>query len=98
MDFEHSEGPARNKIYTIGVGKLYPEIDKAIDDSKAVTDPAAQAKKVQDVQRMIYAKGPMFLPLVTPNAFTLFQSYVKNIPVGLGASGLFLNTTYLDKA
>jgi peptide/nickel transport system substrate-binding protein len=98
MDFEHSEGPARNKIYTIGIGALDPTIDKAIDDSKAITDPAAQAKAVQDVQRKIYAKGPMFLPLVTPNSFTLFQSYVKNIPVGLGFSGLFLNTTYLDKA
>jgi len=98
LDFQHSEGPARNKIYTIGIGALYPEIDKAIDDSKAVTDPAAQAKKVQDVQRMIYAKGPAFLPLVTPYAYTLYQNYVKNISVNLGtASGLFMNTTYLDK-
>ncbi|HYM15364.1 MAG TPA: ABC transporter substrate-binding protein [Dehalococcoidia bacterium] len=98
MDFEHSEGPARNHIYTIGVGKLYPEIDAAIDASKAVTDPVAQAKKVQDVQRQIYAKGPMFLPLVTPYSFTLYQQYVKSIPVQIGASSLFLTTTYLDKA
>jgi len=98
MDFEHSTGPARNKIYSIGIGALYPEIDQAIDDSKAIADPAAQAKKVQEVQRMIYAKGPMFLPLVTPFSFTLFQDYVKNIPQGLGASGTFLNTNYLDKA
>jgi hypothetical protein len=47
---------------------------------------------------MIYAKGPMFLPIVTPYNFTLYQSYVKNVPEGLGVSGLFLNTTYLDKA
>jgi hypothetical protein len=40
----------------------------------------------------------MFLPIVTPYSFTLFQSYVKNIPINLGASGLFLNTAYLDKA
>jgi peptide/nickel transport system substrate-binding protein len=98
MDFEHSEGPARNHIYTIGVGALYPEIDKAIDDSKAVTDPVEQAKKVQDVQRQIYAKGPMFLPVVTPYSFTLYQPYVKSIPVQIGASSLFLTTTYLDKA
>jgi peptide/nickel transport system substrate-binding protein len=98
LDFEHSEGPARNKIYSIGIGALYAEIDAAIDESKAITDPAAQAKKVQEVQRMIYDKGPMFLPIVTPYAFTLYQSYVKNIRTGLGNSGLFLNTTYLDKA
>jgi ABC-type transport system substrate-binding protein len=98
MDFEHSEGPARNHIYTIGVGSIYPEIDQAIDDSKAVTDPVEQAKKVQDVQRQIYAKGPMFLPIVTPYSFTLYQPYVKSIPVQIGASSLFLSTTYLDKA
>lgn len=99
LDFEHSEGPARNHIYSIGLGKLYPEIDAAIDESKGITDPAAQAKKVQDVQRMIYAKGPMFLPLVTPYAYTLYQPYVKNIPTGVGtASALYLSTTYLDKA
>jgi len=98
MDWQHSEGPARNKIYATGLGVLYPEIDQAIDESKAITDPVAQAKKVQEVQRMIYAKGPTFLPLVTPYSFTLFQDYVKNIPQGLGTSGLFLNTMYLDKA
>jgi ABC-type transport system substrate-binding protein len=98
MDFEHSEGPARNHIYTIGVGALYPEVDRAIDESKAITDPVAQAKAVQELQRLIYSKGPMFLPIVTPYAFTLFQNYVKNIPINLGGSGLFLNTTYLDKA
>jgi peptide/nickel transport system substrate-binding protein len=98
LDFQHSEGPARNHIYTIGIGALYAEIDQAIDDSKSITDPAAQAKKVQDVQRMIYAKGPAFLPLVTPYAYTLYQKYVKSISVNLGtASGLFLNTAYLDK-
>lgn len=99
MDFEHSEGPARNKIYSIGIGALYSEIDAAIDESKGITDPAAQAKKVQDLQRMIYDKGPMFLPLVTPYAYTLYQPYVKNIPTGIGtASALYLNVTYLDKA
>jgi len=99
MDWQHSEGPARNNIYGIGVGKLYPAIDQAIDDSKAITDPTAQAAKVRDVQRQIYAAGPGFLPLVTPYSYTLFQPYVKNIPAGIGsASGNFLNLAYLDKA
>ncbi len=98
MDFEHSEGPARNHIYTIGIGALYPEIDKAIDDTKAITDPVELPKAVQELQRKIYAKVPAFLPFVTPFSFTLYQSYVRNIPIGLGASDLWLNTRYLDKA
>ena len=99
LDFHHSEGPARNHIYAIGVGVLYPEVDKAIDDSKSVTDQAEQVKKVQEAQRLIYSKGAAFLPIVTPYAFTLYQKYVKSIPVALGAaSERFLNTWYLDKA
>ena len=39
----------------------------------------------------------MFLPIVTPYSFTLYQPYVKSIPVQIGASSLFLTTTYLDK-
>jgi len=98
FDFQHSEGPARNNIYTVGVGKLYPEIDKAIDDVKATTDPEEFKKKAWDLQRLIYEKGPTFLPLVSPYSFTLYQKYVKNIPQGIGASGLYVNTWWLDKA
>ncbi len=98
MDFQHSEGPARNGIYAVGVGKLYPEIDASIDASKAITDPVKQAAAVQDTQRQIYKKGAAFLPIVTPYSFTLYQPYVKSIPVQIGASALFLTTTYLDKA
>jgi ABC-type transport system substrate-binding protein len=98
LDFQHSEGPARNHIYAVGVGAVHPEVDQAIDESKSITDPVAQAKKVQDVQRLIYTKGPAFLPIVTPYAFTLYQKYVKSIPVALGAaSERFINTWYLDK-
>ncbi|MBF6600478.1 MAG: ABC transporter substrate-binding protein [Dehalococcoidia bacterium] len=98
MDFESKEGPAGSNIYSNGLGAIDPAIEKAIIDSKAITDPAAQAKAVQEAQRMMYAKGPMFLPLVTPYAFTLFQPYVHNIPSGIGAgSALFLNTIWLAK-
>lgn len=98
MDWQHSEGPARNNIYGIGVGKLYPEIDAAIDESKSVTDPEEFPKKVQEVQRQIYDVGPGFLPIVSPYSFTLYQPYVKNIPEGLGSTGLFLNNWWLEKA
>ncbi len=98
MDFQHSEGPARNNIYATGVGKLYPEIDAAIDDTKTKTKHEDFVKSMHDLQKLIYSKGPTFLPLVSPYAFTLYQSRVKNIPTGLGASGLFVNDWYLDKA
>jgi peptide/nickel transport system substrate-binding protein len=98
MDWQHSEGPARNNIYAVGVGKLYPEIDAEIDKVKSVTDPEEFKKAAWDLQRHIYEKGPTFLPLVSPYSFTLYQKYVKNIPEGIGASGLFVNTWYIDQS
>jgi peptide/nickel transport system substrate-binding protein len=98
MDFQHSEGPARNNIYAVGVGKLYPEIDAKIDSVKQTTDPEEFKTGMHDLQRLIYEKGPSFLPFVSPYSFTMYQKYVKNIPQGLGSSGLWLNTFYIDKS
>jgi peptide/nickel transport system substrate-binding protein len=95
LDFEHSEGPARNNIYAIGVGKLYPEIDKAIDDVKSISNHEEFVKAIKDLQRLIYEKGPTFIPIVSPYSFTLFQSRVRSIPQGIGGSSLFVNTWYL---
>lgn len=96
LDFQHSEGPARNNIYAIGVGKVHPEIDAAIDASKAITDHEQFVKAVHDLQVQIYEAGPSFLPIVTPYVFTLYNTRVKNIPTGLGSSGLWVNTWYLE--
>ena len=98
IDWQHTEGPARNNIYATGVGKLYPEIDKAIDDVKSKTNHEEFVKAVRDLQIMIYDKGATFIPIVSPYSFTLYQSRVKAIPEGLGISGLYVNTFYLDKA
>lgn len=98
MDFQHSEGPARNKIYAIGVGILYPEIDAEIDRVKSITDQAQFITAMHDLQKKIYDVGPTFIPLVSPYSFTMYQNYVKNIPQGLGASGLFVNDWWLEKA
>ena len=96
IDWQHSEGPARNKIYAAGLGALYPEIDAAIDDVKAKANPEEFKSAILDLQRMIYEKGPTFLPIVSPYSFTLYQPRVKNIPSGVGSSGLFLNTWWLE--
>jgi ABC-type transport system substrate-binding protein len=98
MDWQHSEGPARNNIYAVGVGSLYPEIDAEIDRVKGVTDPEEFKTAAHELQRMIYEKGPTFLPFVSPYSFTLYQKYVKNIPQGIGASGLFVNNWWIDKS
>jgi len=96
MDWQHSEGPARNNIYAIGVGKLYPEIDAEIDRVKGIVDPEEFKQASWELQRMIYEKGPTFLPLVSPYSFTLYQTYVKGITEGIGASALYLNNWWLD--
>ncbi len=98
MDFQHSEGPARNNIYANGVGALYPEVDADIDRVKGLTDPEEFKKGMWDLQRLIYEKGPTFLPMVSPYSFTLYQKNVKNLPRGIGSSGLYLNTFWIDQA
>ena len=97
MDFESKEGPAGSNIYSNGLGAIDPDIEKAILDSKAITDTKQQAAAVQQAQLMMYAKGAMFLPICTPLAFTLYQPYVMDIPAGIGSTGLFLNTLWLNK-
>jgi len=96
MDFQHSEGPARNNIYSTGVGRLYPEIDAEIDRVKSITDAEEFYAAIKDLQRLIYEKGPTFIPFVTWNQFTLYHPRVKNIPTGLGASGLYVNDWWVD--
>ena len=98
LDWQHSEGPARNGIYATGLGKLYPEIDAEIDAVEATTDPEEFKKAIHEWQRHVYAKGPTFLPIVSPYSFTLYQKKVKNVPSGLGNSGLWVNTWYIDEA
>jgi ABC-type transport system substrate-binding protein len=96
LDWQHSEGPARNNIYATGLGALYPEIDTAIDDVKAKANPEEFKAAILDLQKQIYEKGPTFLPIVSPYSFTLYQERVKNIPTGIGSSGLFLQTWWLE--
>jgi peptide/nickel transport system substrate-binding protein len=86
LDFQHSHGPAGSDIYSNGLQDA--EIDAAIEATKSLTDQQALVKAVQDVQRKIYDKGPVFLPLVTPFIRTLYWNFVKNVPVGLGNTGL----------
>ncbi len=88
LDFHHSKGPAGSNIYATGMQDQ--AIDDLIDATKRITDFDARVKAIQDVQKTLYDKGPMFMPLVTPFSRTLYQNFVKDVPTGLGTTGLFL--------
>jgi ABC-type transport system substrate-binding protein len=96
LDWQHSLGPQGNGNYSIGVGALYPEVDEAIQRSKQTADLEEAAERVKDAQRLIYEKGPGFLPIVSWISYDLYQPFVKNITPGLGGTGQYLNNTWLD--
>ncbi len=98
LDWHSVNGPQGDRNFGTGIGGLYPEIEAAIADTKTKTDPDEHIAAVLETQRMIYEKGPSFLPIMSWTAFTLYHSYVKNVPTGLGATGLYLwNEAYIDK-
>ncbi len=96
VDFHSKNGPQGDGKFAIGIGKLYPEIQQAIEDTKASVGTEELVQRVQEVQRMLYDKGPAFLPIMTWTAFTLRQPSVKNYPSGIGASGLYLNDWWVE--
>ncbi len=96
LDFHASRGPQGNDLYAIGIGAVDQEIEDAIAASKQAPDPDEHVKRVLDAQRLIYEKGPAFLPIMSWQAYTLRHGIVKNYPQGLGASGLYLNNWWLQ--
>ena len=94
LDFQHSEGPAGDNIYSTGLQN--PEIDAEIERVKRITDSEELVNAIHELQRKIYEAGPMFLPIVSPFSRTLYWDFVKNIPEGLGVADLLLNDWWLD--
>ena len=90
LDFHAAGGPQGDGNFAIGIGSIFPEVEEAINASKAATDPEAQIEAVLNAQRVIYEKGPAFLPIMSWVGFTMYQPFVKNIPEGLGATGRYL--------
>lgn len=99
LDFHTSDGPTSDGNYAIGVGKLYPEVDEAVQASKSSVDPVEQANLVKDAQRLIYSKQPAFLPIMSWIDYTVRPEAVKNWPDGLGTGAeLFQNIySWLDR-
>jgi len=96
LDWQSSKGPQQDGNFAIGVGALYPEIDRALLDSREATSTEEHIKKVKDVQRLIYEKGPSFLPIMSWYAYTMYWDFVKNVSSGLGDTGTFLSDFWLD--
>ncbi len=98
LDWHSVNGPQGDRNFATGIGGIYPEVEEAIAASKSTTDPEAQVAAVLDAQRLIYEKGPAFLPIMSWTAFTLYHSFVKNVPQGLASTGLYLtNEMWLDR-
>ncbi len=96
LNWHHSLGPAGNGNYGIGIGKLFPEVDEAIEKSKQTADLEVAAERVKDAQRLIYAMGPASLPIVSWVEYSLHQPFVKKMRPGLGNAGQYLNDLWLD--
>ncbi len=94
LNFHHSRGPLGDNIYATGLQD--PEIDAEIDRVKTITDPEALVQAVHDVQRTIYAAGPMFLPIVSAFNLELFWDFVKNYPANIGQTQRLINDWWLD--
>jgi peptide/nickel transport system substrate-binding protein len=96
LDWHLAVGPTGGSQYIIGLGVLFPEIDEAILSSKRTTDPEEHVKRVLDAQRLIYEKGPAYLPIMSWISYTLHHGFVKDITTGLGNAGGYVNTWWLD--
>jgi ABC-type transport system substrate-binding protein len=96
LDWQHSLGPQGDENFGIGIGALIPEVDEAILKSKQATSLEDAAQLVKEAQRLIYEKGPGYLPIVSWLSYNLYQPFVKNITPGLRGAGQFLNNTWLD--
>ena len=98
LDFHASQGPQGDGNFAVGIGALFPEIDAAITDSKNTADADELVAKVQEVQRMIYDKGPAFLPIFSWQDFDVYHDNVKNHPdlQGLGGAWRYFNDWWLD--
>ncbi len=94
LGFQHSKGPSGDNIYSTGL--MDPEIDAAIDAAKTMTDTEELVDAIHDLQRLIYAAGPVYLPLVSPFSRTLYWDFVKNVTPGLGTAELLRNDVWLE--
>jgi peptide/nickel transport system substrate-binding protein len=96
LDWHSSKGPQGDGNFAVGVGTIYPEVDEAILNSKRAVSPQDHVDRVRAAQRLVYEKGPAFLPIISWYSYTLLWNFVKDSPENFGDTGTFLNTAWLD--
>jgi hypothetical protein len=73
-------------------------VDAEIEATREITDQEALVEAIHEVQRLIYEKGPVYLPIASPFTRTLIWNFVKNYPTDLGTADLLLNDWWLEGA
>jgi ABC-type transport system substrate-binding protein len=94
LGFHTTKGPLGDGSYVRGMGD--PEIEAAVKKANETTDNQARIAAVHDAQKVIYARDPMFLPLVTPYEYNAYSKRVHDAPSGIGTSAWLINTFWLD--
>ncbi len=94
LNFHIAKGPIGDRSYAVGIND--PEIEAAVEKTKTTLDFEALKTAVMDAQKLIYTKGPAFLPFVSPVGYTAYSNKVHNIPSGIGLTGLLISTTWLE--
>ena len=94
LDFHSKGGPLTDRSYVVGLN--VPEIDAAIENSKKQTEFEARKKAVLDAQDVIYKNDPAFLPFVSPVTHVAYNKKVRNVPSGIGSTGLLVNTGWIE--
>jgi len=92
--FHTTSGPFGDGTYIKGLGDA--EIDAAVKKANTTIDLDARRETVLAAQKLIYAKDPMFLPLVGPYQNWVYQRRVRNVPVNIGSTAFSLSTWWLD--
>jgi ABC-type transport system substrate-binding protein len=67
-----------------------------VDAASVELDLEERVRLVHEAQRIIYAKDPISLPIVTPYVHIAWRKNVKNIPTGVGTSAFLLNTFWIE--
>ncbi len=73
-------------------------MDAAIEATKGITDAEELVNAIHEVQRLIYDKGPVYLPFVSPFGRTVIWNFVKDYPSGSGTIDSLENSWWLDGA
>ncbi|MEX0749370.1 MAG: ABC transporter substrate-binding protein [Dehalococcoidia bacterium] len=94
LAFHLEGGPFGDQKYVRGLGD--PDIEAAVAKVSRTLGFEERVEAVHEAQRVIYEKAPMMLPLVTPYNHLAYRPQVKNIPAGIGTSGYFINTFWMD--